>query len=50
MTQVEGWRNFSLNVRTTMLKIRNGEKLTKSELNDVVEFYLEVVDYLSKVK
>lgn len=54
MTQLEGLKNFSLNIKDTMLKIKDAErhigiaKLTKGEQCTILQFYLEVVDYLSK--
>jgi len=54
MTQLEGLKNFSLNIQSTMLKIkeatRRGKaaKLGSLEQNSILQFYLEVVDYLSK--
>jgi len=54
MTQLEGLKNFSLNIKPVMLKIRDAKrefkvaKLTTSEQSRILEYYLEVVDYLSK--
>ena len=55
-TQVQGLKNFSVNIKDTMLKIkdavRDGKgkpaKLTIHEQNSIMQFYLEVVDYLGK--
>jgi len=54
MTQKEGIRNYSLNIRDSMLKIQEATnknkvaKLTTSEQYSILNFYLEVVDYLSR--
>jgi hypothetical protein len=54
MTQIQGLKNFSINIKKTMLKIsdaRKGNKVAKlfpEEQSEILEFYLEVVDYLSK--
>ena len=54
MTQLEGLKNFSVNIKSVMLKIRDARegfkdvRLTASEQSRILQFYLEVVDYLSK--
>lgn len=48
MTQLEGLKNFCENIQRTMFKIKDGEKLEAHDKNDILQFYLEVVDYLSK--
>ena len=48
MKQLQGLKNFSLNIRELMLKCKNGEKITREEQQTIVEFYLETIDYLSK--
>lgn len=52
MTQLEGLKNFSGNIKATMMKLHETKnptvKLTYSEAHSLVNFYLEVVDYLSK--
>lgn len=50
MTQLEGLRNFALNIKPTMLSIKNGEKVSQPELASLLQFYLEVLDYLSKAE
>lgn len=47
MTQLEGLKNFAVNIKPTMLKIKEGKKLTQSELQAILQFYLEVMDYLA---
>ena len=47
MTQLEGIRNFAVNIKPAMLKIKAGKKLSYSELQSVLQFYLEVVDYVA---
>lgn len=46
MTQKQGLKNFAVNIKGTMKKCQNGEKLTKDEQNTILQFYLEVVDFL----
>lgn len=46
MTQEQGIKNFAVNIKPTMLKIKENKELTQSELDSVLQFYLEVVDYL----
>ena len=52
MTQLEGLKNFSQNIKGTMEKLHATKnttaKLSYSEAHSLVNFYLEVVDYLSK--
>ena len=54
MTQLEGLRNFSINIKDTMLKIKDATRNSKlarlesHEQDNILQFYLEVVDYLSK--
>jgi hypothetical protein len=56
MEQKQGLKNFCVNIEGTMLKIRhavnNGEgkpaPISYHEQYDILQFYLEVVDYLSK--
>ncbi len=46
--QLQGLKNFSENIKDTMLKLRTKEKLTPSERESIVQYYLEIVDYLSQ--
>ena len=48
MTQLEGIRNFAKNIEPTMKKIKRKEKVKTEELQSVLQFYLEVLDYLGK--
>jgi hypothetical protein len=52
MTQLEGLKNYSLNINGIMEKLHTTKnptvKLSFSEAHSLVNFYLEVVDYLSK--
>lgn len=47
MEQLEGLRNFAVNLKPTMKQIEGRKKLLPSELQSILQFYLEVVDYLS---
>jgi hypothetical protein len=40
--EFEGLKNFTRNIKPVILKIKDGKKLTQSELNQIKEFYLEV--------
>lgn len=46
MAQIMGLTNFAKNIEGTMLKIKKGEKVSQSELQSILQFYLEVVNYL----
>ena len=46
--QKQGIRNFVLNIQETMLKLKDGERLTKDEHKTIVAFYLEVADFIRK--
>lgn len=56
MTQTEGLKNFAANIKPVMLKIKKSvsdgkgkpAQLGLSEQNSILQFYLEVADYLSK--
>ena len=48
MEQLQGIKNFTANIQPVMLRIRNGRTVTKPELESVLQFYLEVVNYLAK--
>ena len=48
MEQKQGLRNFTQNIKPVMLKCKDGKRLTKNEQKQIVEFYLEVVDFISK--
>lgn len=50
MTQLQGIKNFAINLKPSILKIKNGKKLLPDELNSIREFYLEVVDYTWKAE
>lgn len=41
-----GLRNFVKNINPVILKCRKGEKLTKDEQGQIVQFYLEVIQVL----
>ena len=55
-TQKQGLLNFSQNIKSTMLKIKDAQakgygkaaKLDYSEQQNILNYYLEVCDYLSK--
>ena len=47
LTRGEGLTNFTQNIKGVMLKCRHGEKLTKDEQEQIVQFYLEVCAYLA---
>lgn len=44
---MENLKNFCANIKPTMLKVKNGEKLSESERNQIVQFYLEVAAVLA---
>ena len=48
MEQKQGIKNFAVNIKPIMEKCRHGKKLTKQEQETIVQFYLEVVDFISK--
>lgn len=48
--QLQGLKNFAQNIKPTMLKIKNGEKVSKPELDSVLQFYLEAIDYIWKIR
>lgn len=48
MEQKTGIQNFVVNLKETMLKLKNGERLTRDEQKTIVEFYLEVADFIWK--
>lgn len=50
MEQLQGLKNFTANIKPTMLKIKDGKKPIASEMQSILQFYLEVVDYLSKAE
>ena len=43
MTQIQGLKNFSINIKDTI-----GKKLLPDERHSIVQFYLEVLDYLNE--
>jgi hypothetical protein len=50
--QLQGLKNFSQNIKPTMLKIKEAKygkppKLSSEELNSILQFYLETINYLS---
>lgn len=47
MTQLQGLKNFAVNIKPTMLKIKDGKRIHPDELQNVLQFYLEVLDYLN---
>ena len=46
MRQIDGLRNFTVNIKPIMTKIKNDERLTLEEAHQVLQFYLEVADYI----
>ena len=48
MDKKEGLRNYCVNIKSTMIKIRDKEKLSSDELNQILEFYKEVMCFLSE--
>lgn len=48
MEQKQGLKNMAINIEKSMVKITKREKLTQTELDSIAQFYLEVVNYLSK--
>ena len=48
LEQKTGIQNFLVNIRETMLKLKNGEELTTDERRQITEFYLEVADFIWK--
>ena len=56
MEQKQGLKNFAVNIKPTMLKIKTNvdegqgrpAKLDYHEQYNILQFYLEVVDYLNK--
>lgn len=47
--QLQGLKNFAVNIKATMLKIKNREKVSKPELDSVLQFYLETIDFLGNI-
>ena len=45
-TKKEGLINFVDNIKPTMENIRDGKRLKDFELRMILQFYLEVVEYL----
>ena len=43
-------KNHILNVKATILKLQHDEKLTQEEKNYIVQFYIEIADYVSTLK
>ena len=49
MEQIQGIKNFAVNIKPIMLKIKDGKRrFTAAELQSILQFYLEVADYLSR--
>ncbi len=48
MEQKQGIKNFAVNIKPIMQKCNAGVRITKDEQKQIVQFYLEVVDHLSK--
>ncbi len=44
---MEGLKNFALNIKPLMFKLRTNEKLTKEEKEKIVQFYLEVINVVT---
>jgi hypothetical protein len=50
-TQLQGLKNYSRNIKDLMLTMHNNKKPIRLSTQDqslIVEYYLEVVDYLAK--
>ena len=43
---MEDLKNFLINIKPIMLKVKNGEELTDNEREEIVQFYLEVSSFL----
>ncbi len=48
MEQLQGIKNFAVNINPIMLRIKHGKKPTAQELQSILQFYLEVLDFLNK--
>jgi hypothetical protein len=48
MEEFNDLKNFVINLKPTMLRLKNGEELTTDEKNKIINFYLEVSTLLSK--
>ena len=48
MGQLQGLKNYIYNIKPVMLKLRTKKRLTTEERETIVQFYLEVADYLSR--
>jgi len=46
----DGLRNFAINIRPLMDRLKNNEKVTKQDKDTVVQFYLEVLATLQDVQ
>lgn len=47
MESSKGLRNFVQNIQPVIMKCKHGEKLTKDDRSQIVEFYLEAIHVLS---
>jgi len=45
---VEDIKNFCINIKPVMLKVKNGKKLIESDRNLIVQFYLDVANLAYK--
>jgi hypothetical protein len=48
MAEIDGVCNFVMNLKPIMEKIRDKKKLTQGNLQDILNFYLEVCHLVSK--
>ncbi len=48
MGQKQGLKNFALNIQPAIHKLRDRAKLSEGEQESIVQFYLEVVNYLAQ--
>ena len=50
MNGQRGIKNYLQNIKPTMLKLKDGERLLRSEEQSIVEFYLEVNHFISEME
>lgn len=48
MEQKEGLKNFAVNIKPIMERIRDKKSLSTSQLQSILQFYIEVVNFISK--
>jgi len=46
----EGLKNFIINVKPTMLKLKENKRLTEGDRKSIVQFYLEVINTIGEMK